>query len=572
VIQVNTRNALPRFVQILFLIVIFISPLLLGDGFAPITPPENQSIPADVPGPSIILMIGDGMGYEQVELARLVEVGFSGSLTMQQLMWNASMATFNILGAITDSAAAGTAMATGYKTTNGRLGLLPSNAIIENIVEFSQTLNKSTGLVSTCRMVDATPAAFSTHVASRSDYSIITSQLVSDADVDVLLAGGDNYFSPAQETTMASHGYTVVKNRDDMLNVTTGKIFGLFAPEHIDYEIDRDYNATPSIAEMTNKSLELLSQDSDGFFLMVEGGKIDLACHADNKVNAALEAIEFDKAVKIALDYVETNTNTILIVTADHETEGLVVVSSDLNDTLPSIALSQAENEAIRIDRANNVTVEWTASYHTLTPVPVFCYGSAFSGLPESITFDNTQLFTMMKDYLQGNSIDLNDTIAPIWSTAPSNQEINEGESFNLQVAAIDASGIDSYNVNDTVNFAISSTGLIVNMTSLIAGSYGLNVSAMDPDGNIAFQEITISVVAEIPTTTTTTTTTSTTTTTTTTSTTTTTDTTSETTESPTSTTTDTGTGVPLDTSLYLMIGIGGAVVILVVIFLVRKR
>ena len=555
------RKALPQFAQISFLIVIFISPLLVGEGFAPVA--QNQSVAADVPGPSVILMIGDGMGYEQVELARLVEVGYTGSLTMQQLTWNASMATFNILGEITDSAAAGTAMATGNKTTNGRLGMLPNDVIVENIIEISQGLGKATGLVSTCRMVDATPAAFATHVATRSDYSLIASQLMSGYDIDVLLAGGDNYFSTSQENSMASHGYTVVKNRDDMLNVTSGKIFGLFAPEHIDYEIDRDYNATPSIAEMTNKSLGLLSQDSDGFFLMVEGGKIDLACHAENQVNAALEAIEFDKAVKVALDYVETNTNTILIVTADHETEGLVVVSSDLNDTLPSAALSQAENEAIRIARANNVTVEWTASYHTMTPVPVYCYGSAFSSLPEDVTFDNTHLFTMMKNYLLGLSVDVPDTLAPTWSITPSDQEITVGEAFSYQVQAVDASGIDSYHVNDTVNFAISPTGLVTNLTSLIIGTYGLNVSASDPSSNTIFREITITVVAEPPPTTTATTTTSMTTTT---------GSTSETTTSPTTTTTDTGTGIPIDTSLYLMIGIGGVVIVLVVVLLIRKR
>lgn len=550
-IPLTTRNALSRFLQISFLIVIFISPLLVGDDFAPITQSPNESVTADVPGPSIILMIGDGMGPEQVELARLVEVGSNGSLTMQQLMWNASMATFNIIGAITDSAAAGTAMATGYKTTYGRLGLLPNGAIVENIVEFSQSLNKSTGLVSTCRMVDATPAAFGTHVASRSDYSVIASQFVSDADVDVLLAGGDNYFSTSQENSMASNGYEVVKTRDDMLNVTSGKIFGLFAPEHIDYEIDRDYNATPSIAEMTNKSLELLSQDADGFFLMVEGGKIDLACHDDNKVNAALETIEFDKAVKVALDYVEANSNTILIVTADHETEGLVITSSDLNDTLPSKSNSQSENEMIRVARANNVTVEWTATYHTMTPVPVYCYGPAFLPLPENVTIDNTQIFTLMKDYLLGIPLNVTDEISPTWSSIY-DREIYEGESFSYRVRAVDASDIEDYAVNDTIDFAIDSTGLITNMTSLVAGTYGLNISVWDIHGNTAFREITVTVLAEIITTTTPT------------------DTTTITTSTPISSTPTTST--PFDPMVLTIIAVGGVAVVIVGIFLLRKR
>ena len=151
------------------------------------------------------------------------------------------------------------------------------------------------------------------------------------------------------------------------------------------------------------------------------------------------------------------------------------------------------------------------------------------------------------------------DTIAPTWSITPTDQVITIGVAFSYQVQAVDASGIASYLVNDTVNFTISSTGLITNLTSLVLGAYGLNVSASDQSGNTIFREITITVVAEPPPTTTTTSTT-------------TTDTTSETTTSPTTTTTDTGTGIPLDSSLYLMIGIGGVVVILVVIFIVRKR
>jgi len=550
----TTNKKLFRLLQLLFLVLIFISPLLTINEVPSIVLPQEHTSVAAEDGLSIIIMIGDGMGYEQVKLAQLVEVGLTGSLTMQQLMWNASVATFNILGDITDSAAAGTALATGYKTTYGRLGLLPNNAILENIIEFSQNLNKSTGIVSTCRMVDATPAAFSTHVDSRREYEIIASQLVNDANVDVLLAGGDDYFSTAQENSMATQGYAVVKNRVDMLNVTSGKIFGVFAPEHIDYEIDRDYVTTPSIAEMTNKSIELLSQDSDGFFLMVEGGKIDLACHDENKVNTALETIEFDKAVKIALDYVEVHSNTILIVTADHETEGLVVMNSNLNATLPSDILTQAENEAIRVARVNNITVDWTATYHTNTPVPLYGYGTAFTPLPESITIDNTQVFTLMKDYLLGNPLDVTDELAPIWSVLPSDQEITECELLSYQVRAVDASGIEGYALNDTLDFAISSAGLITNMTSLFVSTYGLNVTVWDVHGNLSFRLFSITILEETTTPITTT------------------DVTSETSTTQANTTSTTGAGFPLDTSMFLMISIGGVAVVLVAIMLVRKR
>ncbi|MFW9893209.1 MAG: alkaline phosphatase [Candidatus Thorarchaeota archaeon] len=370
------------------------------------TPVSIDSVTISAEEPlNVILMIGDGMGFEHVELARLVEEGQAGSLVMQQLNWNASVTTHPANVAVTDSAAAGTAIATGTKTINGYVALNPTLQPLETILEFAQTLNKSTGVVSTCRIVDATPASFMTHVDDRNDQDEIARQIIEVAEVDVLLGGGLDYFSSGQLSTMESKGFTIVYNRTSMLNVTSGRIFGLFADIHMDYEFDRNYNTTPSIAEMTNKSIELLSQDTDGFFLMVEAGRIDLAAHGNDKVRTALDAIAFDKAVQIALDYVEVHTNTILIVTADHETKGLVVMSSNLNSELPSALSIESEKRLLRAERANNVTVDWTADYHTDTPVPIYCYGSAFSELPVDIAIDNTNIYSLMKDFYLGNTL-----------------------------------------------------------------------------------------------------------------------------------------------------------------------
>ncbi|MFW9983058.1 MAG: alkaline phosphatase, partial [Candidatus Thorarchaeota archaeon] len=357
------------------------------------------------------------MGFEHVELARLVEEGEAGSLVMQQLTWNASVTTHPANVAVTDSAAAGTAIATGTKTINGVVALNPALQPLETILEFAQTLNKSTGVVSTCRLVDATPASFMTHVDNRNDQDEIARQIVEEAEVDVLLGGGLDYFSSSQLSTMESNGYTIVYNRTSMLDVTSGRIFGLFAGVHMDYELDRNYVTTPSLAEMTNKSIELLSQDTDGFFLMVEAGRIDLAAHSRDKARNALDTIAFDKAVQIALDYVEVHTNTILIVTADHETMGLVVTSSNLNTELPSTLSIESEKRLLRAERANNVTVDWTAEYHTDTPVPIYCYGSAFSDLPVDIAIDNTNIYSLMKDYYLGNPLSVVPVTTPATTT-----------------------------------------------------------------------------------------------------------------------------------------------------------
>ena len=395
-------TTLPRYLLIFSMLTLFLLPLSIQS--AP-TPIDKMIIAADEPL-NVILMIGDGMGYDHVELARLVEFGENGSLTMQQLTWNASVATFSADASVTDSAAAATAMACGVKTNKGMLGLKPAGQSVQSILEYAQILNKSTGIVSKTRIIDATPAGFMTHVWNRYEFDEIASQIV-QSDVDVLLGGGLDYFSAGQLSDMESNNYTIVYDRPTMLNVTSGRIFGLFADIHMDYELDRNHLTDPSIAEMTNKSIELLSQDPDGFFLMVEAGRIDLAAHDEDKVRNALETIEFDESIRVALDYVEAHNNTILIVTADHETEGLVVLSHDLNSELPGSLSTHNEKEALRIERVNNITVQWTADYHTAADVPIYCYGSTFDELSVDITIDNTNIYSLMKDFYDGEPLSI---------------------------------------------------------------------------------------------------------------------------------------------------------------------
>jgi alkaline phosphatase len=318
---------------------------------------------------------------------------------------------------VTDSAAAATAIATGNKTNKGFVSISPSLIPLETILEYAQTQNKSTGIVATSIIVHATPASFMTHVSDRNDYAEIARQIVEDANVDVLLGGGLNYFSGSQISTMISKGYSVAYNRTELAGIGSGKIFGLFSDSHMDYEHDRDYDIQPSIAEMTNKSIEVLSGDADGFFLMVEGSRIDHAAHNDDSVRNALDTIAFDEAIDVALEYVQEHNNTILLVTADHETEGLVVLSHNLNSELPSSLVTEEEKRTLRGVRANNVTVNWTATYHTNWSVPLFCHGTAFSDLTNNITFDNTDIYTLMKNFYLGNP--LNQTEDPPTTTEP---------------------------------------------------------------------------------------------------------------------------------------------------------
>ncbi|TFG04458.1 hypothetical protein EU538_12300 [Candidatus Thorarchaeota archaeon] len=369
---------------------------------------------------SVILMIGDGMGYEHVKLARWVEVGKNGTLRMENYDFTASVLTHSANQEITDSAAAGTALATGFKTNNAMISVDPSEEPLETILEIAEEQNKSTGVVSTCFVQHATPASFYAHVVSRSSYSEIARQAVEEVDVDVILGGGDSYFSSSQLTTMQSRGYSLVTNRSQLLSVPSGKVLGLFSDSYMDYEQDRDFTLTPSLAEMTGKSLDLLSDDPDGFFLMVEGGRIDHAGHDNDPVDDALDTIAFDEAVGVAMDYVGSHSNTILLVTADHETGGLTVISEDMNDSLPDASMTENENRSLRVARVENVTVSWSTDYHTSTPVPLFCFGEAFEGLPENYTIDNTDVFRLMDDYYSGAELSMTNVTTSTTTTTTS--------------------------------------------------------------------------------------------------------------------------------------------------------
>ncbi|GAG83994.1 unnamed protein product, partial [marine sediment metagenome] len=262
---------------------------------------------------TIILMIGDGMGFEQVRMARYIEVGENGSLIMESSLQNFSVMTHNVNLGITDSAAAATAMATGIKTNNGRIAIDPDWNSVETILEIALGLGKATGVVSTTSIQHATPACFMTHVYSRGNYQEITRQIVENANVDVLLGGGLEEFSAQQILNITNAGYTYVTNKTALDSIASGKIFGLFSQSHMPYEQDRNYTETPSLEEMTRKAIDVLQQNSSGFFLMIEGGKIDHASHDNDRVGAILETIAFDQAIREAKNYVETHVNSILI-------------------------------------------------------------------------------------------------------------------------------------------------------------------------------------------------------------------------------------------------------------------
>ncbi|MFX1405303.1 MAG: alkaline phosphatase [Promethearchaeota archaeon] len=309
------------------------------------------------PFDNIILMIGDGMSRGQINATKKW-LGTTETLTMEELTYLGVIETSSLNSPVTDSSAAATALATGYRTDNGMVGMLPNGDLLPTILEIAERLGKATGLVTTSPITHGTPAAFSAHVPDRDNQDEIAQQQLFQG-IEVLLGGGIRYYSPFLDTA-ESLGYQIVHNRTDMIaGATEDYLLGLFANEQMSYEYDRNPLIEPHISEMTNIALQILNQDANGFFLMIEGALIDYAAHSMNINRTIGETIAFDEAVQVAYEFAQQTERTLLIVTGDHETGGLWVNMS-------------------------NPTLEYhfSTTIHTAAPVPVFAYHNTAATLP----------------------------------------------------------------------------------------------------------------------------------------------------------------------------------------------
>lgn len=297
---------------------------------------------------NVIVMIPDGMSAGAFTLARWYKayntttkkVDTTTALTLDG-MASGLMLTYweadGIVGAITDSAPAGTAFATGIKTNDKFVGSNSAGAPIASILEAAKLAHKATGVVATSNIQHATPADFSSHYFDRSKYEILAEQQVYQG-MDVVLGGGSMYLgTPYRKdtenliTAIRNQGYNYVTNKTDLGAIKTGKVWGMFAADAMAYALDINETqpTQPTLAEMTQKSIDLLSQDKDGFFLMVEGSKVDWAAHANDPIGVIGDVLAFDDAVKIAMDYAKKHQDTVVLCMTDHGNGGITMGNVD---------------------------------------------------------------------------------------------------------------------------------------------------------------------------------------------------------------------------------------------------
>ena len=326
---------------------------------------------------NIILLIGDGMGVTQVFSGITANGGALNLMNMKQIGFSKTQSADKY---ITDSAAGGTALACGVKTYNGAIGVDKDGNKATSILELGEQNGKATGLVSTSAITHATPASFIAHVASRSSYEDIALDFLK-TEVDVFIGGGMKHFSDRQDgknliTELEAKNYRVFNSLEDAASVNSGNLAVLTAPEHNDVATKRPLKLDLA----TEKAITVLDNNKGkkGFFLMVEGSQIDWGGHQNDAGYVVTEMLDFDRAIAKALEFAVKDRNTLVIVTADHETGGMSLVGGDI--------------------KKGSVKTNFGSSDHTAVMVPVFAFGPGaqeFQGI-----YENVEVFNKMKSLL----------------------------------------------------------------------------------------------------------------------------------------------------------------------------
>lgn len=316
---------------------------------------------------NIVLMIGDGMGVSAISAGMTAN---GGNLFLDNFRHIGLVKTQPAGNYITDSAAAGTALSTGTKTKNGAIAVDSGERILKTILEKAEERNLATGLVSTSAITHATPAAFIAHQGARRNYELIAADFLK-TDIDVFIGGGYKHFAQRQDgrnlvDELRQNGYQVMRDMNEIRQVKSGKLAGLTAQEHT----GRISARGDMLPVATATALDILGNNRKGFFLMVEGSQIDWGGHGKNTEYLMEEMLDFDRAIGKVLEFAARDGQTLVIVTADHETGGVAV-----SDGNPETGM---------------VKCDYTTTDHTGVMVPLFAYGPGadrFTGI-----MDNTHV------------------------------------------------------------------------------------------------------------------------------------------------------------------------------------
>lgn len=321
---------------------------------------------------NVIVMIGDGMGPAQVYSLILTS---NEKTAFERFPYSGFSITKSASNEITDSAAGGTAIAIGKKTNNGVVGMDPDSIPVKSMLEIFAEQGKKTGVVVTCSVTHATPADFIAHNITRKDNEGIALEISEKQGLDVLFGGGKKYFTERKDGQdligkMWENGWNIydslpqIEDNNARTMVLACRKHMVKAPERGDF-----------LPKATAKAIEMLDNEN-GFFLMVEGSQIDFACHDNDSTTMVEEMIDFNNTLNVVLDYAEKDGNTLVVVTADHETGGLTIIDPEGKYTRTDFLFSTGSHSAVF--------------------VPVFAFGPGaenFSGV-----MDNTEIISKIME------------------------------------------------------------------------------------------------------------------------------------------------------------------------------
>ncbi|PXX21836.1 alkaline phosphatase [Arenibacter sp. ARW7G5Y1] len=336
-----------------------------------------QKFKSDKPK-NIILMIGDGMGVAQVFTGITAN---HGHLFLENFKHIGFSKTQSFSNYITDSAAGATALSAGVKTYNYAIGVDKDTIPVITILEKAEERGLATGMVSTSSITHATPASFIAHQKSRSMNEAIAADFLK-TDIDVFIGGGLTYFTEREDgrniaDELKGKGYKVLENMADISKVKKGKLAGLTAP----IENGRVSERGNLLPLATKTAINILKKDKDGFFLMVEGSQIDWGGHNNHTSYIAEEMLDFDRTIGQVLEFAAKDGETLIVITADHETGGLSILGGNME--------------------TGKVKGAYSTNGHTAVMVPIFAYGPGaenFMGFME-----NTDIHRKMKELLFDN-------------------------------------------------------------------------------------------------------------------------------------------------------------------------
>lgn len=313
---------------------------------------------------NVIVMIGDGMGVAHVFAGATAN---KGKLNLDNFKHVGFSRTQSANRYVTDSAAGGTAIATGHKTNNSTVSLDVEGKPITSALKVAQQNGLSTGLVVTTSILDATPAVFVAHVLKRDMMPDIAAQFV-DSGVDVFIGGGINHFNNREDgrnllDELTQKGYQVYDDINSIKTVKQGKLAGFLKESRLSQRGDQ-------LEVTTEVALDILDNNRKGFFLMIEGSEIDGGGHENDMQFLVEDMLDFDRTIGKVLDFAERDGRTLVIVTADHETGGLTLTGGNM--------------------QTGEVTGRFSTGGHTGVMVPVFAYGPGaeyFTGINENTSF-----------------------------------------------------------------------------------------------------------------------------------------------------------------------------------------